>query len=201
MGHNICHRSYPENVDKKKVSADLNHYIEQETWQEGGHGLVHPIRWLDSPICESYEEATQFLEKNDRGDYDSLAVRYKDWPKGYRTQAPSKKMAELRAKYNELTENYSRVSKTSSIHNRKSEYIGCPNCGSSLKLSLVSGENCPLCKTDLRSATNRAKLESILGRINVLNVKLQEQYDKDEKSRRKDVQPDIQWLVKFEYHT
>lgn len=74
MGHNIQHYDYPENVDRKKVFADLSNYVRHEAWQEGGH--LNEIRWLDAKPLPSRDDAEEFLNKHDKGWYDCLAVRY-----------------------------------------------------------------------------------------------------------------------------
>ena len=57
MSHEVCHFTYPKNVNKAKVQKDLDNYVAHEDWQEGCTGLYHNIRWLDSKIYETPEEA------------------------------------------------------------------------------------------------------------------------------------------------
>ena len=93
MGHEIRHETYPENVDKKKVQAEWDDTVRHICWQEGASGLGRPIRWLDK-VCGSYEEAEEYIQKQDKGWYDQLAVKYLD----YGDVQPSKKVVELREK-------------------------------------------------------------------------------------------------------
>lgn len=44
---------------------------------------------------------------------------------------------------------------------RTSEYIGCKNCGSKLFRKYLTGNYCPLCKNDLRSATVIERLKKL----------------------------------------
>lgn len=65
----------------------------------------------------------------------------------------------LKDKYNKVRLQREDYAKKHSIHNLKSEYIGCKKCGSKLKLSLVPKENCPLCYNDLRNKSVLQKLK------------------------------------------
>lgn len=60
-----------------------------------------------------------------------------------------------------------------SIHNFKSEYIGCKNCGSKLKISLISGEQCPLCSNDLRNPDVSAHILDLNVKISALKKDIQ----------------------------
>ena len=44
MGHNIKYFEYKEDVDRRKVEAQLDNYVAHEDWQEGCSGLNSPIR-------------------------------------------------------------------------------------------------------------------------------------------------------------
>ena len=65
----------------------------------------------------------------------------------------------LNQKYNKIRLQKEEYIKKHSIHNLKSEYIGCKQCGSKLKLKLIHGDICPLCYNDLRSKTTVQKLK------------------------------------------
>jgi hypothetical protein len=101
MSHNIEYRDYSEKTDKKKIYADINQYVQQATWREGGHGLDKDIRYIDK-IMPDYDSAYQFLQDNDRGWYDCLAVKYREIPRGKST----KKIEELRVKCQEAWQEY-----------------------------------------------------------------------------------------------
>lgn len=65
----------------------------------------------------------------------------------------TKTMYSIRKRIEKETEKKANYIATHSIHAAKSKYIGCPSCGSSLNRSMFKGEKCPLCHTELRSAT------------------------------------------------
>lgn len=65
----------------------------------------------------------------------------------------TKNEEKLTAKLKKLAEQKKDYEQKHSIHTFKSEFIGCKGCGSKLKVSLIHGESCPLCYTDLRGQT------------------------------------------------
>lgn len=194
MGHDIKHYTYPQNVDKKQVQANFDNYAAHEGWQEGASGLNSPIRWLDH-VCESYDEAMEYIESHDKGWYDQLAVMYKEYPKA----VPSKTLENLITRLNcEITKRDD-YAKTHSVLSFKAEYIGCPDCGSKLKRALLRSDICPLCRTDMRSKTTLDVLARYDANIKALRKRIDEEKKKLE--RKNAAQAKIMWLVKIEYHT
>lgn len=82
MGHNV-HYDTCNDTEKamKSCEAYWNDYAAHEDWQEGCCGLSKPIRWVNKPICENYEEAERYIGEHDCGGYDQLAVRFYDYGK------------------------------------------------------------------------------------------------------------------------
>ena len=194
MGHNVKYRTYAENVDKKKVQAEWDHYAAMEDWKEGASSLVHPIRWIDH-ICTNEEEAEEYIKEHDKGWYDQLAVKFRDIPVG----EPSKTLLSLKKRLKAVQEKRSAYVEAHSVRAFKAEYIGCPKCGSKLKRELLRGDWCPLCRAELLSKTTIETLDrysknicELYKQINAEEKKLQE------KSIKKST---IKWLVKIEYHT
>ena len=193
MGHEIIHRSYKENVDKKQVEADLNNYVKQASWQEGSSGLLHPIRWYDN-VCKNFDEAMEFIRQQDRGWYDQLAVKYREYP----VIEQSKTMLSLMERLNKEMDKMTAYSKAHSVQSFKVEYIGCPKCGSKLKRELLKRNGCPLCGAELRSKTTVDTLNKYAKNIKELSKKIEDERKKeDAKAIKKST---IKWLVKIEYH-
>lgn len=84
----------------------------------------------------------------------------------------SKREADLLRQIQENKNKYNKYYTEHSIHSFKSEYVGCKNCGSKLKISLVKGEVCPLCRKDLRSSTTLETLARYKNKDTELNKKL-----------------------------
>ena len=192
MSHNIHHVTYPENVNKADVQYEWDEYAIHEDWQEGCSGLGQNIRWL-TPICNDEGDAYAFIEKNDRGWYDQLAVRYKEYPKA----KPTREIEDLKRRLKEGRERLDKTVEQSKIQHRTSAKIGCPKCESSLALKYLRGQTCPLCGEDLRSPTNLDRITKAKQNISDIEKKLK---DAEEKESRK-LKPEIRWLVKIEYHT
>lgn len=192
MSHNVMHSTYPQNVDKRKVQREWDEYVAHEDWQEGASGLPGSIRWIDH-ICEGYDEALEYIESHDKGWYDQLAVMYKDYPKA----APSKTLENLTTRLNCEIAKRDDYAKAHSVLSFKAEYIGCPDCGSKLKRTLLRSDICPLCRTDMRSKTTLDTLARYDANIKALRKRIDEEQKKlDRKNAAK-----IMWLVKIEYHT
>ena len=89
--------------------------------------------------------------------------------------------------------------KVHSVSTFKAEYVGCQECGSKLKRTLLRSESCPLCRAELRSKTTMETLARYDNNICELNERIQEERLKIEKKNI--AKAKIKWLVKIEYHT
>lgn len=194
MSHNIDHWVRPENVNKKAFEADINDYVRQHTLGEGGHGLDSPIRWLDH-VCANYEDALEYIRSHDKGWYDQLAVKYYDYPK----LEPTKTMLTLQERLRAEQEKRVAYAAAHAVSTFKAEYIGCPECGSKLKRTLLKGNSCPLCHAEMRSKTTMDTLQRYDSNCQELTKKIKVEERKLQEKMRK--QAKIMWLVKTEYHT
>lgn len=194
MGHEIRHAVYPEDVNKKRVEQEWNERVRHICWEEGSGGLNRPIRWLDH-ICKDQEEAEAYIKSHDRGCYDQLAVKFREYPK----VEPSKTLENLRKRRAAEAQKLSAYAKAHSVSSFKAEFIGCPNCGSKLKRELLRSEGCPLCRAELRSKTTIDTLSRYSWNI----CELDKQIRAEEKKLQEKIvkKSKIMWLVKIEYHT
>ena len=185
--HNIEHHDYKENVNKNEVWAELNDYVEHCTWEEGGNGIER-IRWNEH-ICNSYEEAQEWIKQHDRGWYDQLAVKY------YSPVAQkSAKIDELNNKIKETYDIYSKRNNACYPKTRTSEFIGCGKCKSRLASQYLQGNFCPVCRADLRPDTTLKSIASAKAKWENAQKAKKDYVDKHSKK-------EIRWLVKIEYHT
>lgn len=193
MGHEILHRDYPENVDKKKVEASLNNYVAQATWQEGGHGLNSSIRWIDH-ICDNYDDAIKYIESHDKGWYDQLAVKYRDCS----SIAKPKSIDALREKMCTAVQKARELERKPHFAGVKSAYLGCKYCGSKISSKFLNGNYCPVCRKDMRPDSTLAAIEKAVANAekakDALN-KAEKDFEKKMASKVK-----VRWLVKIEYH-
>lgn len=81
----------------------------------------------------------------------------------------------------------------------KAEYIGCPACGSKLKRTLLKGNSCPLCHSEMRSKTTMDTLQRYDANCAELSKRIKEEERNMQEKMRK--QAKVMWLIKTEYHT
>lgn len=191
MSHNINYSIYSISVKEKTINEEINEYVKKATWEEGGHGLLNPIRFIHQ-VLPDYESAKEFIEKQDKGWYDNLAVMFKQLPKN----KTSKKLDTLKEKLNETVKTHNELDKMVIVSTFKAEYIGCKHCGSKLNKNYLKTNYCPLCHNDMRS-------ETVLKKINILKEKITNirKEIKLEEQKLNEKYGECKWLVKFEYHT
>ena len=192
--HNVKYGVYKENVNKKQVQDYWDEYAAREDWGEGCSGLNQNIRWIDY-ICEDYDAAYEYIEDHDKGWYDQLAVKFKEYPdikysKKYETLM--NRLGEVQKKFNALE---------SKVHYAEvaAKFIGCKKCGSKISSAYIKSNYCPVCKEDLRPATTLETLKKYQEKISQLKKEIKEEEKKLQKKMEK--QATIKWLVKIEYHT
>lgn len=191
MGHATMHYEYSINSNKKDIEAEMN---EQARIDGDYHsGLNAPIRWIDV-ICEDRQKAYEYIREHDKGWYDQLAVKFREYPKS----EPTKTLLSLEERLKKERVKKVDYEKAHSISSFKIEYIGCPKCGSKLKRTLLRSNGCPLCGKDLRSKTTLDTLARYENNIRDLVDKICEEERKINK--RNIAKSKIKWLVKIEYH-
>lgn len=194
MSHNIHHFDYPADVSKDEVFQQLNNFVRCEDWGEGGH--LHPIRWLSEPPLDSRYDAEQYIEKNDKGWYDCLAVRYREPKPGMQSKA----YLDLQQRFRKADMRYREMNQEVYATTITSAFIGCKNCGSKLSrkhlLSCNRGNYCPVCNADLRPASTLEKIRK--AHASMLEIGKKMDMEKCRMARRNG---EVRWLVKIEYHT
>ena len=191
MGHAIEHYIYDVNTDKRKIESIMN----ERAREEGDYhsGLNQSIRWIDH-ICEDRDKAYEYIDSHDQGWYNQLAVKFREYPTG----EPTKTLLTLKERVKKEHEKRNAYEKAHSVSSFKAEYIGCPNCGSKLKKSLLRTDSCPLCRTELRSKTTIETIQRYKENIKKLNTQIREE---ERKINQRNIQKSkIKWLVKIEYH-
>jgi len=191
MGHAINYCTYSAETDTMKIYDELNDMVEHECWQEGGS--LEPIRFIKNVILEDYDKAVEYIEKNDRGWYDCLAVKYKSYKK-----IESAKLKKLEIRSKEAYDKWINEDNKIYMQNIKSMYPSCRHCNSKmLRKHLLKSNYCPVCGMDLRS-------ETILNKLQNLKTKYSETsnaYNTEVKNlQNKSNNYELKWLVKIEYH-
>ena len=190
MSHNIEYRDYPENVNKKQVQADWDHYVAMEDWQEGATGLPKPIQWLETHTYESYDIAMDAINRLDDGWYDQLAVKYISHEK----PASNQKLNELETACEEAWKEYEKRSRVVYPLTLQAALITCKKCNSKLSKQYLKSNLCPVCHADLRP-------EHITKSIKAAEDRWKRRQNDLKNYRIKHGKKETRWLVKIEYHT
>lgn len=188
MSHILSKLSFPEKTSKAIMVAEC----EEKARREGGQ-LHDPIRWIDR-VFDDYDQASDYIDRIDSGHYDQIAVKYRSYDK----IAPSATLTNLEQRRDAEIQKRIDYAKKHSVSTFKADYVGCPSCGSRLKRELLSGEYCPLCRTDLRGKTTLDTLAKYSQNIEDLKKKISAEQKKLEAKNIKNSK--INWLVKIEFH-
>lgn len=174
--------------------ADMSYDIHEQLLENRGRMEPHQQKLLlmtDLSVFSSYDEAIDFLENNERCKRlwrrENIGVRYIHYPE----VAPSKKENDLDKKIEVVISKKFDYKNNHSIKTFKSDFIGCPNCGSKLKRDLIKYESCVLCGTDLRSETTLKTLKKYDEKVEELRQK-KEEIKKEQMMKGKG---ETRWLV------
>lgn len=182
--HNIEYFDYKENIDQRKVINEVADYINRNG-EYGGED----IRWCRETICSDRDEAKKWIEEHDKGWYDQLAVKYYS-----SINTKTAKTEELDKKIKEAYDIYLQRNNACYPKTRTSEFIGCGKCKSRLASKYLSGNFCPVCRTDLRPDTTLKAIAAAKTKWENAQKAKKEYIDKHSKK-------EVRWLVKIEYHT
>ena len=192
MAHNIKYFTYKEDINRKRVQAELDNYVAHEDWQEGCSGLNSPIRWIENcGVLNSYDEALVYIKNHDKGWYDSLAVRYREV--GANKTASLKKAEE---KADVAKKKWLDLDNKVHYADVKSDFIGCRHCGSKISRKYLDDNCCPVCDGDMRPQSTLDTIKRYQENVHKANVLLLEEQKKNLAKNSKTM-----WLVKIEYHT
>ncbi len=192
--HNIEHYTYPVTKKKTAIESELQAYAKRKTYEEGGGGLYHSIRWYED-VCDDYNSAMDFIGKHDKGWYDQLAVQYKQFDK----PLTSKKLDDLKAQLWENSHKLRELEDKVAFKEFKAQYISCKNCGSKLNKDYIKRNNCVVCGYDMRSDTTKNAISRLQEKSKTIRKAIQEEEKKLAQKKAKEAK--VYWLVKIEYHT
>lgn len=186
MGHEIKYFVCSPTQSRASIMDEIQNYARRY-----GDGYASYVTWHDNVApLDSYDDAKNFIEQRDNGNYSDHAVRYYD----YSGIPETNKIKNIREQITDLSKARAEWIKSHSVKSQKAQYIGCHKCGSKLSKEHLRGESCPLCGTDLRSGY-------ILEKIEWYNNKIRLCYDAIEAEKKKQKnKAKIMWLVKFEFH-
>lgn len=185
------HQCIKDTFNGKKTKREITDSVLAKVRNSGDGYGTECIFFPTDKIFDTEEKAVDFIDDY-CGDkfYAGCAVKFYD----YTNVKSTAKIIELRNKISENNKKKIEYIKQNSVKNQKAAYIGCRSCGSKLNKDKLRGESCPLCYSDLRSAT-------VLNRINGFDKKKDELLSKIETEQIKQKKKaEIKWLVGYEYH-
>lgn len=191
MAHNIKYFTYKEDVNRKRVQAELDNYVAHEDWQEGCGGLNSPIRWIENcGVLNSYDEASEYIKSHDKGWYDSLAVRYKEFD-GKVFSALKK----ARERFDVAKKKWLDLENKLHYADVKADFVSCRNCGSKISRKHLDSNGCPVCDADMRPQSTLDTLARYKTNVDKARESVLEERKKATQKGK------TMWLVKIEYHT
>jgi hypothetical protein len=193
MSHVVEYGNYPEKVNRKDVQNEWDMYVQLEDWQEGASG-ASPIRWIESTICEDYDAAQRFIEHHDKGWYDCLAVRYRDFSK----IKPTTQLQKLEERVVKCRTSLYEKERKFHFSEVKSEFIGCKSCGSKIATKHLKCNFCPVCRSDMRPASAFATIDA--AKVALKKAETALAVEKKKYQQKCKEQAEIRWLVKIEFH-
>lgn len=204
MGHNINYITADRNVKKSSVLAEIDYEVEHVDWEEGGryHGN---LTWHDDKVYPDEAAAHKAIEEFDNGWYDDHAVLFHDTHAV--EQKPTKKLETLRKRLENEKQKRDDYIASHRVTDRKSEFMGCPTCGSKINLRYMSknvrygysDHLCPVCRGELRSKTVVDRIEKFEAKIEELKGQIKD--EEQSMSLKVSSKAPVKWLIKYEYHS
>lgn len=119
--------------------------------------IIHVNSYIKSDfVFKNNEEALSFFAKNVKKSKCSFLVDYK-----ILSTKPSKIELELIDNYSKALLELGKYDAKHSIRNYKQKYKTCLQCGSTINLSLLGSNYCPVCQKDLRKEVVNQKIDEL----------------------------------------
>ena len=199
MGHAISILTFDSKETKESIRRKCDVWADgnMDHEESSSHTLPYPVQFT-SRVFNSLREAEAYLETT-FGNYREIAVQYKQ-PKG-KEQKPTQKLLAVKKKIDDLTKRL-RAMDAPHYQGVKSKTIGCKNCGSALATAYCGktfGNNCPVCKAELRPASALAGKANVEQQLRAAKAELAQleraMHDKQLKSGY-----ELCWAVACEVH-
>lgn len=161
MGHAMHVFAFPVKADRAEMQRCADEFCQCncDPWEHGGDATgvtAEPVQVRsDLAIFPDFDAAVDFL-------YSSKRPAYRTWAVRYRSEGePSKRTEKLAERAARLSAELDALEDSALPCKRKSAYIGCAECGSKISREhLKRAWRCPVCGADLRSKTDRERIEA-----------------------------------------
>lgn len=197
--HQIEYLTYSGSRSQQYISDECNAFAEK--YSDSGKKLYNPIRFIDR-VFDTYEEARNYIDTIDNGDYDQIAVKFKEAEKFVSSSA----LLKLKERSESANKEYLDLDDRQyySPDTVKSKFITCKKCGSKLAVSYLkrvigrSANQCPVCWNDLRPQSVLERIAKLKEKGETLSKACRERELEERKKTNRNA-PE-QWLVKIEIH-
>ena len=196
MGHAIERLSLKKTTPKDEIIAKCNNweYHNKDLMEGGIHGIGSQIKYYDSTVYNSYEDADAALDRLTEGkSYPQIAVLYKE----QYDFKESDKLTKMKAKLKDLVAKASELSTSWNPTEFKTKTISCKKCESKLATAYLKRNCCPLCGNDLRPKTIIENEKKLKTRIDDLRTEIRNRESEERKNWKK---YDLYWLIHLETH-
>lgn len=196
MGHAIDFLDVEKRDEIMDAANEFAFYNVDREENPSGSYFGPQMHIHDHVICDSWDDAVEWIKEHDNGFYDDHAVRYR---KNATTTAA---MRNKKEQIYRIRESHKSFLESAKLKNRKNKFVTCPECGSKINIPALikyRGErtdSCPLCGTSLWSKSTKERNQSFLQRIE----KAEREYEKLEAKNNKKSSADLGWCVKVEVH-
>ena len=156
-------------IDRNRYSPKIKDYINSKSWLAEGQSKRYQVT-IDTP------KNFKVMEFEDYNTAVKMAVKYKE-------------------RLVNLAKDEVEYAKAHSVRSFKARHVGCPRCESKLNREFLTGESCPVCRTDLRAKTTLDKLAWYKEKRKELCSLIEEENIKQKNKAT------VKWLIKYEYHS
>lgn len=169
-----------KNVEKAKetISSIVRHNADLEKFPHMGENIMQIDHLRSGIIFDSEEEASSFLKKmySDWARRCNVIVTFRDTSQAEET----KRLLNLQERLEREKQKLRDYTEKSDCKNFKAKLITCSGCGSKINKKYITGGECPLCRTDLRSKTVIETTERYLVNINNISSEINKELKKQE---------------------
>ena len=182
MGHEIEIMSFPTSKSLESIKKEI--YLEYNCGK---------IRFIDN-LFANRELAQEYIEKNDRGWYDCLAVKYKHINRNELPQEHQKAMKELDSKLQETEYRLRNLEWNIEAFSLKKDIVECKHCESKINIRHIHSNYYPICRNDMRSQKRHNLLNELNREVDTIKEEI---FEKEKELFNK--YGTSYWLVKIEY--
>lgn len=189
MGHAISYLKVDKKKDIMRAAKEFAFYNTDRGENPSGHYHGN-LRVMESVVCDSYDEAVEYINSKITRSYQDMAVQFYDTD-SLKDTAQITRLRERIVKNNTAREEYI---KNNNVTKQKASFITCSNCKSKINKEYIRTNSCPVCRTSMLSATVQNRIQKFYNDSKELQKQITELQAKNK------LKAPIKWCVKVEVH-